>query len=75
MSVPRQRRGVGTSGSPAGNQHNESWRVSSARSPEMNLIEKKRCLFCGGIVRPVEDAWVMATVLVAHQRCLPGVRS
>jgi hypothetical protein len=40
----------------------------------VNLIEKKRCLFCGEIVRPVDETWVMVSVLVAHQRCLPGER-
>ena len=38
----------------------------------MNLIEKNRCLLCGGIIRHGEEVAVMANVLVAHANCLPG---
>ncbi len=40
----------------------------------MSFDEKVRCLFCGEVVRPFEDARVMAAVLIAHARCLPGAR-
>jgi hypothetical protein len=38
----------------------------------MNLVEKKRCLYCGEVVRHIDDTRVMANVLVAHARCIPG---
>lgn len=40
----------------------------------MNLVEKKRCLFCQQLILATEPAFVMVSVLVAHPRCIPGAR-
>lgn len=44
------------------------------RATEMNLTEKRCCLFCREKIRSGQEVAVIANVLLAHEHCITEVR-